>query len=340
MINNSVSIRKNINWLTAFVVLVVVSALVSGCGAEESSKIHRVGILNGFAPFTDIAEGFKAEMAELGYKEGENIVYDVQVANFDPAEEAQIIQQFVDDDVDLIFTFATEAALSAKTGTAGTDVPVVFAFGVLEGNDLIDSVRQPGGNITGVRFPGPDLSVKRFEILHEMAPHIKQVGIIYNANYPANQSQLDELHPALASKGVSVVEIPVTSVADIEADLQARTASDDIGMDAILIITDDLSQSPDGWPLISQFAANHNIPIAGSAAFEADTGAVLSYIPNGFATGQLAASIADKVLKGTAAGEIPVVTPEADLRINYALAQELGLIVDKGLLSQAADIIY
>jgi putative ABC transport system substrate-binding protein len=298
-----------------------------------------VGILNGFSPFADIAEGFKAKMTELGYVEGENIVYDVKIANFDPAEEQRILQQFMVDDVDLIFTFATEAALSAKAATAGTDTPVVFAFGVLEGNDLIESVRQPGGNITGVRFPGPDLSVKRLEILHELVPQAKRVGIIYNSNYPANKSQLEELRPVSPALGISLVEIPIAQVADIEADLQARTASGDIGMDAILIITDDLSQSPDGWPLISQFAAEHKIPIAGSAAFEADTGAVFSYIPDIFETGQLAAPMADKVLKGTPAGTIPVVTPESRLRLNYKLAQELGLTVPEGLLSQATEII-
>ena len=325
-------------WLVTLVLIVVGNLLVSGCGAEQP-KVYRVGILNGFSPFGDIAEGFKAKMTDLGYVEGKNIVYDVQVSNFDPAEEERIVKQFVTDKVDLIFTFATEAAISAKTGTAGTDVPVVFAFAVLEGNDLIESVRQPGGNITGVRFPGPELSVKRFEILHKLAPQAKRVGIIYNSNYPANKSQLEALHPAASTVGITLVEIPVNSVADIEADLQERAAATDIGLDAILIITDDLSQSPDGWPMISQFAAEHHLPIAGSAAFEADTGAILSYIPDSFETGGLAAPLADKILKGTPVGSIPVITPESRLRLNYTLAQELGLNVDEGLLSQAVEII-
>ena len=324
--------------LTILTLAALLALLLSGCGAEKP-KVYKVGILNGFPPFAELGEGFKAKMTDLGYIEGKNIVYDVQESNFDPAAEERIVKQFVADKVDLIFTFATESAISAKAGSAGTDVPVVFAFAVLEGNHLIESVRQPGGNITGVRFPGPDLSVKRFEILHELAPQAKRVGIIYNANYPANKSQLEALHPAAAAVGISLVEIPIKSVADIEADLQAREAAADIGMDAILIITDDLSQSPDGWSIISQFAANHNIPIAGSAAFEADTGAIVSYIPDSFETGKLAAPLADKIFKGTPAGSIPVLTPESDLRINYKLAQQLGLTVPEGLLSQATQII-
>lgn len=325
-------------WLVLLMGSLLITLLVSGCQAEPP-KVYRVGILNGFPPFAEIADGFKAKMSELGYVEGQNVVYDVQTPNFDPAEEERILKQFVTDDVDLIFTFATEAAIATKVATQGTEIPVVFAFGVLEGNDLIESVRQPGGNITGVRFPGPELSVKRLELLHQIAPQAKRVAVIYNANYPANPSQLEALRPAAASWGLSLVEVPVKSVADIEADLQARSASDDIGLDAILIITDDLSQSPDGWPLISKFAAEHKIPIAGSAAFEADSGAVFSYIPDSVATGQLAASLADKIFKGTPAGDIPVVTPESRLRINYKLAQELGLTVPEGLLSQAAEII-
>jgi ABC-type uncharacterized transport system substrate-binding protein len=112
--NNNFQSKKNL-WLATLILIVVSSLLLSGCGAKEP-KIYRVGILNGFPPFADIGEGFKAKMTELGYVEGKNIVYDVQESNFDPAEENRIVKQFVADEVDLIFTFATEAAISAKAG--------------------------------------------------------------------------------------------------------------------------------------------------------------------------------------------------------------------------------
>jgi putative ABC transport system substrate-binding protein len=245
----------------------------------------------------------------------------------------------VADKVDLIFVLPTEAALLAKAATAETDIPVVFAMAGLEGTDLVDSVRQPGGNITGVRYPGPELTVRRFEILNEMTPHLSRLYISYRQTYPANRIALEELHSVAEASGITLVEVPLASVEDLEADLQARAAADDIGMDAILIMPDDITQSPDGWPLISQFAAEHKIPIGGSAAFEADTGAVFSYINENITTGKLAAPLADKIFKGTPAGTIPVVTPESELRINYKLAQGLGLTVSEGLLSQATEII-
>ena len=339
MINKHNVQSKKGNWLTVLILMVVGSLVLSGCGAQAAPKVYHVGILNGFPPFADITAGFKAEMTELGYIEGENIIYDVQIANFDPVEEQRILEQFVADEVDLIFAFATEAALTAKAATQGTDIPVVFAHAGLEGNDLVESVRQPGGNVTGTRFPGPGNTVKRFEFLLEIVPQAKRVYVTYNENYPVNQASLEALRPAASSLGITLVEDPLTGVEEIQANLQARAASDDIGMDAILIMPDDLFQSPVGWPLITAFAAEHNVPIGGAAPFTADTGALFSYVPDFFEVGQLAAPLADKVLKGTPAGTIPVSTPEDRLRLNYKQAQELGLMVPESLLSRATEIM-
>jgi putative tryptophan/tyrosine transport system substrate-binding protein len=241
--------------------------------------------------------------------------------------------------VDLIFVFPTSASKSAKALTRETNIPVVFTFTTTEGNDLIASVREPGGNITGVRFPGPDLVAKRFELLMQLAPRVKRLWITYDTNYPTAKSSLESLRPVASSSGVTIVEVPAASVADIQADLQARTKSKDIGMDAILIMPELLSQSQEGWAVISKFAADHRLPIAGSEAFEADQGAVFTYIPDNVEFGRLAAALADKVLKGIPAGTIPVITPESRLRLNYRVAQKLGLKVPQGMLKLANEVV-
>ena len=50
-------------------------------------------------------------------------------------------------------------------------------------------------------------------------------------------------------------------------------------MDAILIMPDDLSQSPAGWPLIGRFAPKHKLAVSGGAAYEAETGVSLATFP-------------------------------------------------------------
>lgn len=318
--------------------IISIILLAGGCGPQEQT-VYRVGILSGTDAFLDIAAGFKAAMVEAGYIEGQNIVYDMQTLNADPEGEKRIARQFVADQVDLIFAYPTEPALAAKIATQGTDIPVVFAYAGIEEANLVDSVRRPGGNITGVRFPGPELSSKRLEFLHELAPQVKRVWISYDQTYPTNAPALALLRPTAESLGVTLVEVPVTTLAELEADLVARAQADDPGIDALLLMPDIFNHSPDGWGMIQAFGSEHRLPIAGSFLYTVEQGAVFGTANDLFKVGELAAPLADEILKGTPAGSIPVVSPEKDLWINYQVAQDLGLIIPDGLLNQAAAII-
>jgi putative ABC transport system substrate-binding protein len=311
--------------------------LFSACSSK--SKVYHIGILSSFAPFVDIANGFKTKMTELGYVEGENIVYDLQVKHADPEGERQAAKKFVDDNVDLIFTFPTEASIIAKESTRGTRIPVVFALAGIEENNLVESIEKPGGNITGVRYNGPDNTVKRFEILHDLVPNIKRLYTIYNINYPANKASLEALRPVVSSLGITFLEDSITSVEGIKAGLEKRMASGATGIDAILIMPDDLSQSPDGFALIRAFADKYNVPIGGAASVTADYGAAFSYAPDFIKLGNISATMVDKIFKGRPAGEIPVVTADQNLRINYRVTKKLGLKVSESMLSLASEVI-
>lgn len=75
----------------------------------------------------------------------------------------------------------TEASLEAKTVTKGTNIPVVFAFSFIEGVALVKSVHEPGGNISVMRLPGPDIALKRFEVIREIAPRPNVSGYLISA---------------------------------------------------------------------------------------------------------------------------------------------------------------
>ncbi len=325
--------RKRRQKLVAAVVGVVVVAVVVLLVVKptQKPKVYRVGILCGLDFFLDIADEFKAEMAELGYIEGENIIYDMQTTNFDPDEEQRILEKFVADEVDLIFTFPTEVALAAKAATQGTDIPVLFASAFIEGIDLVESVREPGGNITGIRSPGVDLAAKDLEILVEIAPQVKRVWIPYLQGYPNIPSQLEALHSTAEILGVTLVEVPATDFADIEADLQARAQADDLGIDALMTIYDPLSTWPDVLDAMIEFAIEHQVPIGNQIAFTIDIDIVR--------VGRQAAPMADKILKGTPAGTIPVISADTVMIIYYTTAQELGMTIPENVLRQADEII-
>ena len=325
-------------WLTILLGSLLVGLMVGGCGAQKP-KVYRVGVLSGLNFVADITDGFKAEMAELGYVEGENIVYDVQKTDFDLAAYQHILQKFVADKVDLILVFPTEASIEAKAATQGTDIPVLFNFALIEGMGLVENVREPGGNITGVRYPGPDIAIKRFEIMRELAPEATQMWIPYQRGYPIVQPQLEALYPVAEAAGVTLVEVPADNAADLEAELEARANSTELNPDAIMFVAEPLTVTPDAFAVIGKFAAERGIPVGGALMSVDGYESVFGVNVNSLNSGKQGAPLADKILKGTPAGTIPVISADTYLQLNYTVAQELGLTINDGLLSLADEII-
>ncbi len=322
--------------------MIIATLLLSACGlAPRTKKMYRVGIF-GFVAFGQIAEGFKAGMTELGYIEGQNITYDLQfhdVAVDTPEAGNAKLQKFIADKVDLVFSFPTEQTVMTNEALKGTDIPQVFCFAGLEGNDLVKSVREPGGNISGVRYPGPDTTGKRLEFLTQLVPTAKRIGVFYQVGYPTTEPSLAVLRPLAQKLGVTLVEIPVSTLEEMKADLEARTKLEDPGVDAFLQMADGLTHSPDGSALVMAFAKEHKLPYGGGHYYQVDQGALFAYSPYDFDMGKLAAPIADKILKGTQAGTIPLSTPDNHLLINNKVAQELGLTLPEGLLKMADKIV-
>ncbi len=331
---------KTLKVLKTFRVWIALSLLLTACVATPTPtpKVYRVGILSGLDFFVSTTEGFKSGMAELGYVEGQNITYDFQKTNFDPAKEEEILNKFVADKVDLIFVFPTEASLEAKAAAAGANIPVLFANANIEDTGLVASASAPGGNITGVRYPGPDIALKEFELMHEIAPDAKRIWIPYQQGYPIVPSELKLIRPAAEAAGVTLIESPLADTAALQAAVETQTQAGEAGPQAILLIPEPLGVTPDNFVILGKFAAERNIPIGGG--FNAENYQSIFHVgTNHLDVGKQAAALADKIFKGAPAGDLPVVSAESYMVINYKAAQALGLTVSDGLLNQANEVI-
>lgn len=313
--------------------------LIFGCNESTKSGPYHIGILVETPALGIAAEGFTEKMTALGYREGENVIYDVKQANGDPAKARSITEDFVQKPVDLIFAFSTIAVLEAKTIMDKTDIPLVFTIVNIEDTHIVKSVREPGGNITGVRSPAVELPLKNLEIMRQILPGLKRVYVPYAANHPAIHSGLIALRQTAQSSGITLVESPITTLDELQADLSARESRGDSGIQAIICLPETLVQTAEGFAILSSFAMKHKIPIGGLIPWEIQQGALYTTGIDMREMGELAAPLADKVLRGTQAGSIPLVSPELHLHINYKLALELGLTIPEGLLLQASEII-
>jgi putative tryptophan/tyrosine transport system substrate-binding protein len=303
------------------------------------NKVYRVGILSGLDLFIGIADSFKSEMTQLGFIEGKNITYYLQKTNYEPTKEQQILKKFVDDKVDLILGYNTDVALEAKDATKGTKIPVIFANAFTEGNNLIESIRAPGGNITGVRYPNTDVAIKRLEILHEIVPQAKKMWLPYQKDYPSAPAELVVVRSAAVKLGITLIEFPAQNLASLGAELERRSKTGDLGFDAVLFIPESLSTTKDAFATIANYTRAQKIPICGSSVSTADYGTIFAVTIDSVEIGKLAAHLADKVFRGIPTGTIPVVSPETKLIVNYKVATELGITLNENLLNRADKII-
>jgi putative ABC transport system substrate-binding protein len=202
-----------------------------------------------------------------------------------------------------------------------------------------NSIREPGGNITGVRFPSADIASKRLQILLELTPNAKRILVPYLKDYPNVPGQLDLIRTQAKAQGVELVEFAVASPPDLQAELDHRAASGDIGFDAILQIAEPVSITPAFYSILGQFSYDHQIPIGGALMERDGNSSIFGLLPQADVAGGQSALLADKIFKGTPAGTIPVVTAEGYFQINTKAAQALGVTVPEGLLNQANEVI-
>ena len=212
-------------------------------------------------------------------------------------------------------------------------------MGAIEGSSLVDSIPVPGGNITGVRYPGVEHAITRFEILHEILPSAKRIWIPYQKGYPIAGYELNALRPLAASLNITLIEFPCDNLTHLKAELEKRSQSADIGFDAVLYIPESLSTTKAAFEIIADFTRERKIPIGGTKIVTEDYGTLFSVSVSYPEQGRLAAHLADKILKGADAGKIMLVTPDPYILFNYKVAHELNLTIPESLLGKANEII-
>jgi putative ABC transport system substrate-binding protein len=329
--------RHTVRPLCLAALAIALGVFPSGCA--KAVKTYRIGILVGTDSMMPLSGSFKDKMKELGYEEGKNVSYDVRRSNADRETERRIAEDFIADKVDLVFVFPGQPALTVKAAAKGTKIPIVFANAIIGGTDLIESVRNPGDSITGVRVPSPELSLKSLETLLELNPGIRRVLVVYDPGYATDGPILDALRAAAKSSDIVLQEVRIADTAETETILRGLERSGEAAMDAILFLPDSITRSKEASKAVLAFADKHRVPLCGGTPAMVEGGVALTAAADQLEPGFLAAGLADKILRGVPAGSIPVVTTKSHLIINYRKLREIGLDPPESLLKQASEIV-
>jgi len=305
--------------------------------AQQAGKPARVGILalTTFTPVPLAVDHFRARLRELGYVDGQTVLFEYRAAEGKVERLPELARELVDAKVNVIYTAAAPAALAAKQATNA--IPVVFA-GIPdpEGAGLVASLARPGGNVTGVAFEAtPEQAAKQLELLKGLAPSVTRVGIF---GAPGLQASLQRHQPivesARAKLGLDFIRAEVPSVADLDRafDTLARAR-----VDAFWLIAPAAFQ---GRRQIADYALKNRLPAIAPYREFADAGGLVSFGASFADTHRRAATYVDKILKGAKPADLPVEQPtKFELVINLKTAKALGLTIPPSLLARADQVI-
>jgi len=158
--------------------------------AQQPVEVRRIGVLLPFdnendGPVRQLWPAFKQRLGELGWAEGRNIKFDVLFTTQNSDRIRAGAAELVASAPRLIFVWSNPGLAAIKEATQ--TIPVVFALvGDPVGSGLVTSLARPGGNITGFQNFEPTAAGKWLELLKEIAPGLRRVGLVYNQNIPAN----------------------------------------------------------------------------------------------------------------------------------------------------------
>jgi putative ABC transport system substrate-binding protein len=203
------------------------------------------------------------------------------------------------------------------------------------GLGFVSGLARPGGNVTGVSTVSLDLSGKLLELLIEIVPGMKRVGVVRNPNNPALATILRETTEAVRALGMQIEVVDAVAAEDFERAFTYLSAQ---GVRGVVLLPD--PSIVEHRARIAELAQKMRLATAFQRQENVDAGGLLSYGPNLNEQLRHAAVYVDRILKGTRPAELPVEQPtKFALAINIKTAKALGLDVSPSLLARADDVV-
>jgi putative tryptophan/tyrosine transport system substrate-binding protein len=299
---------------------------------RAEGQLVTIGIL-AIEPWPSI-DAFRHALDARGYIEGKNVRFVYRYAKGHNERLPELANELVGLNVDVIFTWRTDAVLAAKQATA--TIPIVMGvIGDPIGSGIVTNLARPGGNITGCSLRVAELEGKRLQLLKEVVPGLSRVAILLN---PTNHYM--PLVRESAREGAQVLHLSLAfyEVYDtITLDAAFVTLTKD-RPNAFLVPADTFLVSQRSR--IAQFAIENKLPSIYTFREYIEAGGLIAYAPNYPDLFRRAASYVDKILKGAKPGELPIERPNTfQLFVNLKTARALGLTVPPKLLAIVDEII-
>ncbi len=303
--------------------------------AQQRHPVPKVGVLwhaadaDGEWPYYGcLLDGFE----ELGYSQGK-----IELIHRFPDEKPEKFRSMAAELVALapdVLVGVGGAAPYVKKATS--TIPMVFMY-VADpiGAKLVESIRRPGGNATGLTNFGLELVGKRLEYLKEINPQLAKAAMIVNPTNPISNFYIEQSNAAATKLGLTCKPYNVGTLDDLEPAFDAMIGD---RMEAVFFNAESLFYV--GKKRIAELALARKLPCCGYVKEVLDAGVLISYGADQRLIARRTADYVDRILKGERPADMPVEQPTRfQFCINLTTAKALGLTIPPTLLATADEVI-
>ena len=311
--------------------------------AQEVARPPRIGLV-GVTPGTfaerklasPSLQAFLVGMRDHGYVEGRDYVIEYRTTEGNPERFADLTAELAKLPVDLFLVPVCGAPLNAARQATKT-IPIVVAAcnDDLVETRMVESLRRPGGNITGLSKLTPELAAKRLSLLKETLPNISSVAVLWNPGYADFTADWRELKAAAQRMGIRLHSFEFRRRDELEPAFEAMRSE---RTEALITFSDQLTNIYAGQ--VAALAAAARLP--GMYAFREipDAGGLMSYGPNINDMFHQSADYVVRILKGAKPADMAIEQPRRiELVINLKTAKALNIVIPPAVLLQADDRI-
>jgi putative tryptophan/tyrosine transport system substrate-binding protein len=311
-------------------------AVAPAVASAQQIAMPLIGWLESGGPVPPVeSAAFRQGLSEMGYVEGRNVTIEFVEAHGQYDQLPALTAELVSRKPAVIYAANTaNAAQVAKTATAA--IPIVFA----NGSDpvklnLIKSLNRPGGNVTGVTFYAGELVAKRLELLRELVPDAKIIGLLTNPTNLISETDVTDVRKAARAIGQQLKVFTATTVDELDLAFEAASQA---GVQALLLDVDNLFNRRRDQ--IVARAAKYKMPANYPTRVFAEAGGLMSYGDNRAASIRQAGIYVGRILMGEKPAELPIVQPSKfEFVINLKTAKALGLTFPSSFYLRADEVI-
>lgn len=297
----------------------------------KQPKIIAISAIVEHPSLDDIRRGIVSGLADLGYKDGQNLTVNFQSAQGNMATASQIAKQFASENPDAIVAISTPTAQSLAAATQ--TIPLVYtavsdpvAAKLIDNNNVATQA-----NITGLSSQLP--LEPQIELFTKVKPDAKRIGYVYSPGEANSVVLKDQLIKILPKYGMSLVDIPANRSADVAGATRALDGRAD------LIYTSLDNNVASAMEAMVQVANELDLPIIASDEFSVRRGATAALGVNDFDFGVTTAKLVAGILDGKNPADIkPEVMNTLTLYISPKHAADQGVTLTDEVKKDAIDV--